>query len=206
VTAALAVIAKAPVAGRVKTRLCPPCSPEQAALLAEAALADVLDAMLSTPAARRVIVLDGEPPAWLPPGIDVVPQRGDGLDERLAAAFDDIGPALVIGMDSPQVRPVELWLGLDAVRIHDAVLGPAEDGGYWAIGLREPDPQALLGVPMSSPDTLRAQRERLDRLGLRRAELRALRDVDTWADALAVARAAPRTRFARALAAQAVAA
>lgn len=205
-TAALAVIAKAPVAGRVKTRLCPPCSPEQAALLAQAALADVLDAMLSTPAARRVIVLDGEPPAWLPSGIDVVSQRGDGLDERLAAAFDDIGPALVIGMDSPQVRPVELWLGLDAVRIHDAVLGPAEDGGYWAIGLREPDPQALLGVPMSSPDTLRAQRERLARLGLRRAELRALRDVDTWADALAVARVAPRTRFARALAAQAVAA
>ncbi|HLM51248.1 MAG TPA: hypothetical protein VK279_11935, partial [Solirubrobacteraceae bacterium] len=72
--AALVVLAKAPVRGNVKTRLSPPCTPEQAADLAAAALADTLDAVLATPAARRVIVLDGHPGPWLPPGLDVLRQ------------------------------------------------------------------------------------------------------------------------------------
>jgi uncharacterized protein len=200
-TATLAVIAKAPVPGRVKTRLCPPCTPVQAARLAEAALRDVVDAMLATPAARRALVLDGRAPAWLPAAFDVVPQRGDGLDERLAHAFADLGRALVVSMDAPQVRPADLRAGLRALDRHGAVLGPAADGGYWAIGLRRPVPSALLGVPMECARTLAAQRRRLDALGLRRAELRELRDVDTWADAIAVAAEAPRTRFAAALSA-----
>jgi rSAM/selenodomain-associated transferase 1 len=200
VSIALAVIAKAPEPGRVKTRLCPPLTATQAAELAEASLRDVIAAMLATPAARHVIVLDGDPPTWLPPALDVVPQRGDGLDERLTAAFADVGPALVIGMDTPQVQPDDLTAGLDALETHDAVLGPAADGGYWAIGLRRAHPRAVRGVPMSSGRTLAAQRARLAALGLRRAELRALRDVDTFRDALAVAVACPRSRFARSLA------
>jgi glycosyltransferase A (GT-A) superfamily protein (DUF2064 family) len=101
----LLVIAKAPEPGRSKTRLCPPCSPEQAAALAEAALTDTLRAVAATPADERVLVLDGTPGDWLPEGFRVVPQRGDGLDERLAAAFADAGgPALLIGMDTPQRR------------------------------------------------------------------------------------------------------
>jgi rSAM/selenodomain-associated transferase 1 len=201
VIATLAVIAKAPVAGRVKTRLCPPCTPPQAARLAEASLHDVVTAMLATPAARRVVVIDGESPPWLPPQLEIVPQRGDGLDERLAHAFADLGRALIVSMDTPQVRPADLLAGLRALGRHDAVLGPAADGGYWAIGLRRPDPGALLGVPMGGDRTLAAQRRRLDALGLRRAELRMLRDVDTWADAVAAAAEAPRTRFATALSA-----
>ena len=82
----------------------------------------------------------------------------------------------------------------------DAVLGPALDGGYWAIGLRRADPRAFDGVPMSQPDTGRHQRAALDRLGLRVRTLRTLRDVDDHADAVAVAAEAPTTRFARALA------
>ena len=95
---ALLVIAKAPVAGRVKTRLTPPCSPADAAGLAAAALADTLAAVArSRRAARRVLVLDGEPGPWIPRGFDVLPQRGDGLAARLAAAFCDVGgPALLI--------------------------------------------------------------------------------------------------------------
>ena len=195
-TATLAGIAKAPVPGRVKPRLCPPCTPPEAARLAEASLRDVLGAMLATPADRRVVVLDGRAPRWLPPQVDVVPQRGNGLDERLAHAFADLGCALVVGMDTPQVRPADLVAGLRALDRHDAVLGPATDGGYWAIGLRRPDPRALLGVPMGHKRTLGAQRRRFDALGLRRAELSMLRDVDTWADAVAVAAEASNTRFA----------
>jgi len=198
----IAVIAKAPVPGRSKTRLCPPCTPEQAAALAAAALADTLAAVAATTAARRVVVLDGAPGRWLAPGFEVVPQRGDGLGERLAAAFADLDePALVIGMDTPQVTPRLLEHALDRLARSDAVLGPADDGGYWAIGLRRADAAVFAGVPMSDRATCAVQRERLHALGLTTHELPALRDVDEIADARAVAALAAQTRFARCLAA-----
>jgi uncharacterized protein len=199
----LLVIAKSPAPGRVKTRLTPPCTPEQAAELAGAALGDTLAAATRTRrAARRVLVLDGAPGAWLPRGFSVVPARGDGLAARLAAAFQAAaGPAFLVGMDTPQVTPELLDAGLAAVEHADAAFGAALDGGYWGIGLRRPDPEAFRDVPMSEPSTGLAQRVRLAELGLRTAVLPPLRDVDTIADARAVAAEAPRTRFAAALAA-----
>ena len=164
----LLVIAKEPRPGRVKTRLTPPFTPEAAAALAEASLADTLRTVAATPARRRVLVLDGNPGRWLPPGFDVVPQCAGGLDERLARAFADC----------------------------DAYFGPAEDGGFWALGLAEPDPGLLRGVPMSTPTTGAVQRARLVAAGLRVRDLPHLRDVDTVADAEAVADMAPGTRFA----------
>ncbi|POX42483.1 glycosyltransferase, partial [Streptomyces sp. Ru72] len=83
----LLVIAKEPVPGRVKTRLTPPYTPQEAAALAEAALTDTLNTMLQVPARRRVLVLDGARGPWLPPGFEVLPQAPGGLDERIAAAF-----------------------------------------------------------------------------------------------------------------------
>jgi len=190
----LLVIAKQPVPGRVKTRLVPPCTHEQAAALAEAALADTLHTMLMVPARRRVLVLEGEPGPWLPSGFEIVRQRGGALDERLANAFAAVsGPALLIGMDTPQVTPSQLTVDWQAA---DAWFGPAADGGFWALGMRVPDPALLRGVPMSTPGTGAVQRARLLTAGLRVADLPRLRDVDTAADAVAVAREAPRSRFA----------
>jgi uncharacterized protein len=189
----LLVIAKQPVPGRVKTRLVPPCTYEQAARLAEAALTDTLHTAAMLPARRRVLVLDGRPGPWLPPGFEVVPQCGGPLDERLAGAFAAArGPALLIGMDTPQITPGLLAVDWEA----DAYFGPAADGGFWALGLRVPDPALLRGVPMSTPSTGAVQRARLLAAGLRVADLPQLRDVDTAADAVAVARQAPRSRFA----------
>lgn len=199
---ALVVIAKAPVEGRVKTRLCPPCTPAQAAALAGAALADTLAAASAVPVERHVLALDGEAGDWLPPGWEVFAQRGKGLDERLAAAFVDTGqPALLIGMDTPQVTTELLVEGVAHMQQSgvDAVFGAAADGGFWAIGLRRPDPAVFASVPMSSSRTGRAQRARLDELGLAWVELPVLRDVDRMADARAVARLAPDSRFARTL-------
>ena len=137
----LLVIAKEPVPGRVKTRLTPPYTPEQAARIAEAALADTLDAVVSTPAGRRILALDGAPGRWLPPGVEVTAQRGGGLDERLANAFADVtGPTVLIGMDTPQVTPAMLAEASRELDRGDAVFGPAADGGFWLLGLREPDP------------------------------------------------------------------
>ncbi|MFJ5219902.1 DUF2064 domain-containing protein [Streptomyces sp. NPDC088354] len=195
----LLVIAKEPLPGRVKTRLTPPFTPERAAALAAAALADTLQAVLRAPARRRVLVLEGRPGPWLPPGIDVVPQGAGGLDERLAAAFAGCdGPTLLVGMDTPQICPEVLAPALaeDAWADCDAFLGPATDGGFWALGLAAPDPGLLRGVPMSTPRTGALQERRLLEAGLRVRHLPVLRDVDTAADAHAVAAAAPGTRFA----------
>jgi rSAM/selenodomain-associated transferase 1 len=198
----IVVMAKSPVPGRSKTRLCPPLTPRDAAEVAEAALADTLGAVADTKARRRVLALDGAVGDWLPPGFDVITQRGDGLGERLAAALDDVGaPSVLIGMDTPQVTPALLDETMDELMRPgvDAVLGLALDGGWWGIGLRRPRTGLFAGVPMSTPLTGARQRRRMHRLGLRTVALPTLRDVDVIEDAVAVAAAVPSSRFARAL-------
>jgi hypothetical protein len=196
-------MAKSPRPGRVKTRLCPDVDPVQAAHLAEAALADTLEAVAAT-SARPVLALEGPIGDWLPPGFAVGPQRGRGLDQRIVAALSDAGtPALVIGSDTPQVTAALLDHALELLDRDDVdtTLGLALDGGWWALGLKKADPsRAVLGVPMSTPWTGAAQLDRLRVLGLRVTLLQVLRDVDLMADAFAVAAEAPGSRFAAALA------
>lgn len=200
---ALMVIAKEPVPGRVKTRLSPPCTSHQAAALAHAALSDTLEVVRRTPAERKVLVFDGDSRRWRRRGLEVIPQRGGGLGERLAAAFEDVEePALLVGMDTPQLTPQLLIEGMHALAAPgvDAVLGPALDGGYWSVGLKRGCSHAFSGVPMSHAQTWNRQRARLRELGFRVHDQPALRDVDTIEDAHAVAREAPGSRFAAALA------
>ncbi|MFI8848762.1 DUF2064 domain-containing protein [Streptomyces sp. 891-h] len=201
----LLVLAKEPRAGHAKTRLAPAFTPHGAAALASAALTDTLRAVLAAPARRRVLVLDGNPGPWLPAPedggdrIEIVPQADGGLDERLAAAFALCdGPALLVGMDTPQLTPALLAppTGPDAWRGCDAYFGPAADGGFWALGLAAPDPALLRGVPMSTATTGAVQRARLVEAGLRVRDLPRLRDVDEPADAEAVAAQAPESLFA----------
>jgi glycosyltransferase A (GT-A) superfamily protein (DUF2064 family) len=128
------VLAKAPLPGRVKTRLCPPCTPEGAARIAEAALCDTLQAVSASRGTSRVLVLDGPPGPWLPTGWTVMAQTGGTLGERLDAAFTKVAaPALLVGMDTPQLEAGDLDAAISALGDPscDAVLGPAVDGGYW---------------------------------------------------------------------------
>ncbi len=195
------VMAKAPRAGHSKTRLCPPCRPEQAAAIAEAALRDTLATVLAVPGVRRVVGLDGPVGPWLPPGFDVVAQRGDGLGERLAHAVEDVGgPVVVVGMDTPQLTPAGLASVVTALRPGRAVLGPATDGGWWALGLVEADGAVFAGVPMSCGDTGARQEAQLRRCGLAVDRAAVLRDIDHWPDALAAAAATPGSNLARAVA------
>jgi len=199
----LVLIAKSPRPGRVKTRLCPPCNPDDAALLARAALADTLDVLATVPARRHVIALDGPAGGWIRPEFVVVPQAGEGLAERLANVFAMIsGPAFLVGMDTPQLdtRLVSTAIGTLSEHDTDAVLGPALDGGWWGLGLRRPDPRVFDGVHMSTDTTHTQQLARLLELGLRTRRLELLRDVDNFDDAVAVAAIAPETRFARTMA------
>lgn len=200
----LMVIAKSPRPGRVKTRLCPPMSPEEAAAIAEAALADTLEVIGAVRARRHVLFLEGPVGPWLPPGFDVLPQSGGALDERLTNAFAAVdGPGFLVGMDTPQLTTGHISNAVDTLLdgAVDAVLGPATDGGWWGIGMRAPDPAVFFGVEMSTAHTCKQQRARLASLGLHTEMLDELRDVDDFDDALAVAALAPSSRFARTLSA-----
>jgi glycosyltransferase A (GT-A) superfamily protein (DUF2064 family) len=195
----LLVLAKAPFPGRSKTRLTPPLTPAEAASLAEAALADTLEAVAACGADRLLLALDGEPGPWLPAGFEVFPQVTGTFNERLAAAWAHAGgPGIQIGMDTPQATPELLDAALSTLLDsgRDAALGLAEDGGWWALGQRNPHPDAFTGVSMSRADTGLRQRERLLALGLSVADLPELRDLDDIEDARAIARLAPRTRTA----------
>jgi uncharacterized protein len=216
----LVVLAKEPRPGKVKTRLCPPFSPDQAAALAGAALADTFSAVRGavTEAARHdiavqpVLVLDGSTGEWLDEawGNDELPpvlaQRAGGLDERIAGAFEDASvagePTILIGMDTPQVGAERLLRAMQELLRPgcDAVFGRAFDGGWWSLGMVEADPDLVRGIPTSTSFTGRLQLNRLMRAGLRVSLLERLRDVDTVADADAAAALVPGGRFAGTLA------
>jgi len=200
----LLIMAKSPVAGAVKTRLCPPLSLEEAAEVAAAALLDTLSAAVATPGAVPVVALAG---AVRRPDVRdalaecvVIPQRGLTFADRLANAHADVArfgmPVLQIGMDTPQVTPSLL---ASCAEFEEAALGFALDGGWWALGLRDPlRAEGLRDVPMSQADTGVRTLEAL--LGLKVRNLPMLSDVDTMADARAVAAQAPASRFAATLA------
>lgn len=209
----LLILAKVPEAGRVKTRLTPPMTSADAARVAAAALLDTLDAVRAVPGAQPVVAISGDLPAAEDSeelaaalrNIPLLPQRGDALGERVAAAHADTAAllpghaVLQIGMDTPQVSAG--LLRDCAVRLHDdgtdGVLGPASDGGWWALGLRDPlAARAIVPVPTSRPDTGARTADALRTAGVRLRLLPELSDVDTAADARAVAGAASGTRFA----------
>jgi len=199
----LVLIAKETLPGKVKTRLHPPLSLEQAAELAAASITDTLAATSCLQATSRILAFDGDP-ANVPAGAEhyyVLPQVEGTLDVRLGAIFDACqGPTFLIGMDTPQlcmgdlVPAFEFWP--DDV---DAWFGPASDGGFWALGLKNPTGDLLRGIPMSRSDTGRLQLQRLVDAGLRVAMLPELTDVDTIDNAFEVAAIAPNGQFAATL-------
>ncbi|RFA14183.1 glycosyltransferase [Subtercola boreus] len=200
------VIAKECVPGRVKTRLAPDLTFEQAAAVASASLADTLDVVRGLPAERRILAFDGDP-ANAPveaEGFELIPQAEGGLDARLADIFSKCeGPTLLVGMDTPQLlrsdlEPILSWpQGVDS-ELPDAWLGLSTDGGFWALAMANPDGSVIEGVPMSQDDTGSIQLDRLHQAGLTVGLLASLTDVDTAQDAALVASLAPEGRFAAA--------
>jgi uncharacterized protein len=208
-TPRMLVVAKAPVPGQVKTRLGDTVGMRAAAELAAAALLDTIEACAAAadPSLRHLALAGdlehaaaGDDIATALAGWRVTPQRGDGFAERLARAHaDGPGPVVQIGMDTPQVDAVTLVGVAETLADHDAVLGPAADGGWWVLALHDPRHAAVLtGVPMSTAETYDATLAALRGEGLDVATTAVLRDVDDESDADAVARTAPHTRFARA--------
>jgi glycosyltransferase A (GT-A) superfamily protein (DUF2064 family) len=213
------MVAKAPVPGLAKTRLTPPATRKQAAEIAASALLDSLDAIMATPGAVPVVAMTGSVPDAVRAdelrsrlgAVTVVEQRGTRFADRLANAHTDAArhcpglPIVQIGMDTPQVTPALLDATATALDDADAVLGPAADGGWWVLGVRDPAlAQLLRPVPMSTPDTFRDTWNALIDGSARVGKVDELSDVDTMADALRVAEEIPNSRFAAAVRAIAV--
>ncbi|MAQ92217.1 MAG: hypothetical protein CMM84_01610 [Rhodothermaceae bacterium] len=184
---ALIVFAKAPEAGRVKTRLSPALTPADAAALYEAFLRDALDryarlgAEAGGPAVR--LYLAGDPGDLVPDGVSVHPQRGDGLGERMLRAFVETfaaghDRAIVVGTDHPTLP--EAFFGLTFEALDDpltAVLGPSDDGGYYLLGLNDIVPD-LFDMAYSHPDVFEDTLERVMEVDLTPVVLPPHYDVD----------------------------
>ena len=185
----LAVMAKAPVAGRVKTRLTPPLSADQAARFQQACL---LDALQRHPrdVAQRTLWLDGDDAAITgraaAQGWTVARQGAGDLGERMRRACEaglrGADAVLVLGTDSPSAPAVAIDALTAAIPAHDVVLAPAEDGGYWAVAVRPWALRVFDGIPWGSRDVLAASLDRAAREGLRVAVGPVWYDVDTIAD------------------------
>ena len=205
------VVAKAPVAGRVKTRLGAEIGMVAAAEVAAASLLDTMaacreafgpDACLLSLSGDFADAVRGDELLRAVDGWSVARQRGSTFAERLANAHVDVppgGPVVQVGMDTPQLT-AELMADVAArLMDHDAVLGRADDGGWWVLALRDPrHATALVGVPMSTPTTYDDTLTALTAAGLDVGDVVELTDVDTAVDADLVASTAPATRFARA--------
>ena len=182
--AILGIFAKQPLPGRVKTRLCPPLTPAQAARLYCCCLQETMR-----------LADQGDWCTWLFyqgqqqffrqsfPCVHLSEQTGDHLGERLTQAFAsrfDGGArqVVIVGSDSPDLPASLLRQAFTALNTHDVVLSPASDGGYVLIGLRQPAPELFLGIPWSTGEVLAATRDQMAKLQLTCRELPGWHDVD----------------------------
>jgi uncharacterized protein len=191
----LIIFVKAPRLGTVKTRLARSLG-ESAALSAYCELVETL--FLHLEDVREVELRfapddsQSEIQRWLKPGWQATPQGSGDLGDRLIAAFSDAFAAgatrvVVIGSDCPAVTPADIRAAWTALQMTDVVLGPALDGGYWLIGLRQPQPVLFEKMPWSTNAVLNETVERARAARLSVHLLRRLSDVDTerdWADFL----------------------
>lgn len=187
----IVVMVKAPRPGQVKTRLSPLVSPQEAAALAACFAQDTVNAARKL--SERVLVAyspadgreDMEP--LLGDGLRWTAQRGETLGERMRYAAEDatalgFGPLLLLGTDSPTFPPAEARAALALLDTTQVVLGPAEDGGFWCLGLQKPSPALFDGVPWSSPTTFLATLDRADSLGLSVSTVGGWYDIDSPSD------------------------
>lgn len=209
------VVAKAPVPGRAKTRLVPPLTAEQAAALQEALLLDTVDACRAEAPDTALLHADpSEAPALaqlVGPDVPLVLQEGRGLGDALrlgmARRLAD-GPTALVSSDIPGLPPGSVTRAFTLLETEgcDVVLGPALDGGYWLIAMRDPSDAPFDAIPWSTPAACAVTVERCREAGLAVATIDTWRDVDTPVDLAFLLRdvddlPAPRTiRALRALA------
>ena len=195
---ALVIFAKAPIPGQVKTRLCPPLTPDEAATLHGSFVLDTLErtkAALTTfklPFDRYLACAPSSTHVFFKvleerQGVRLMDQVGDDLGARMNQAFDTLfaqgyKSGVIVGTDTPSLPLERYQQTFAALESHDLVLGPALDGGYYLIGLNRPTPGLFTGIPWSTDQVLALTQKKAGALGLKTALLESWRDIDTISD------------------------
>lgn len=195
---ALVIFAKAPIPGQVKTRLCPPLTPDEAATLHGSFVLDTLErtkvaaSKLKSPIDRYLACAPSSTHVFFKimeerQGVKLIDQVGDDLGTRMNQAFKTLfaqgyRQVFLMGTDVPTLPLDHVKQALSSLENHDLVLGPAFDGGYYLIGLKRMAPELFADIPWSTDRVLRLTQEKAVTLGLTIALLEPWRDVDTLAD------------------------
>ncbi|MDH5428200.1 MAG: TIGR04282 family arsenosugar biosynthesis glycosyltransferase [Nitrospirota bacterium] len=190
---ALIVFAKAPVVGQVKTRLCPPLTPDEAASLHGSLVLDLLERCQSLQGCDRILAGAPTPdhpffgamktrfkiPIWEQVGEDLGVRMSHAFQSALGSPYQS---AIIIGTDIPGITAPLMTTACKSLHDHDLVLGPTVDGGYYLIGLRSPVPELFAGIPWSTETVCSLTQEKAQALGLSVKMLPMLRDLDTIED------------------------
>jgi rSAM/selenodomain-associated transferase 1 len=195
---ALVIFAKAPIPGEVKTRLCPPLTPDEAATLHGSFVLDMLErtklavAKLQLPFHRYLACAPSSELVFFKimeerQGVRLLDQVGESLGQRMHHTFVDLfakgyKQVIIVGTDVPTLPLSVYQEALALLGLSDVVLGPALDGGYYLIGLTKPAEQLFTGVPWSTDQVLAVTQQNAKALGLSVELTTAWRDVDTIAD------------------------
>jgi len=203
IDSALVIFAKAPIPAQVKTRLCPPLTPDEAATLQGTLVLDVveksrtverqMDRYLACSPSREhpfFKVMEGRH------GLRLLDQAGDDIGARMAGVFEELFRAgyqsvVMVGTDVPALQAALFLEALKLLDGHDLVLGPAEDGGYFLIGMKRLLPELFREIPWSTPEVRALTLNKAASLGLNVAQLAMNRDIDRVEDLLAVAQMVP---------------
>jgi len=202
----LGVFAKQPIAGQVKTRLCPPCSPQQAADLYRVSLLETVERFLALD--RPLVLFYAGERAWFAeqmPGVELRPQGDGDLGRRMSRTLDTLlaegfSAAALVGSDSPDLPTSLVDEAFAALATEDAVVAPAEDGGYVLVGCRRPCPELFSGIDWSTDAVLTQTRRAASAAGIRLAEVRGWEDLDDGSSLQRLLQRSPDTRTARFLA------
>ncbi len=201
-TAALVVFAKAPIPGQVKTRLCPPLTPDEAATLHGSFVLDTVERTKAVTErfTRPVDRFLACAPSLAHPffkvmearhGVRLIDQTGEDLGERMAGVFDRLfaqgyRSVVLVGTDVPSLPIEEYQRAFDLLESHDLVLGPALDGGYYLLGLTRLVPDLFVDIPWSTALVLKVTEDKARAAGLTIALTAPWRDVDTIGDLTAL--------------------
>ncbi|MDX2253028.1 MAG: TIGR04282 family arsenosugar biosynthesis glycosyltransferase [Nitrospira sp.] len=197
-TSALVIFAKAPIPGQVKTRLCPPLTPDEAATLHGSFVLDTLErtkaavSKFKLPIDRYLACAPSSAHVFFKimeerQGVRVIDQVGDDLGARMNQVFETLfaqkyTQVVIVGTDVPSLPLEQYKQAFTLLGSHDLVLGPALDGGYYLIGLNRPTPELFTGIPWSTEQVLNLTQEKARALGLRTSLLAPWRDIDTISD------------------------
>ena len=178
------IFVKAPRPGFVKTRLAAALGNE-AACAAYCQLTETVLAHLAPLPHLEIRFTpddaENEITQWLRGDWSARPQGNGDLGERMHRAFTEANsPAIIIGSDCPEVEMSDLQAASEALQTHDAVFGPATDGGYWLIGLNAPCQPLFEGIEWSTESVLKTTLAKADEADLSVHLLRELADVDDW--------------------------